>query len=199
MPTSRRSFAYDFRDIFLFHTNPQAALISYAILASTQGSTADMITTEDVSELGQANRREASVQSAVQAGSSVWPLPVRGTTEESSSPRPDGPVLAESEASPPPLTQSNSQTNSRISRCLPGSVYLWACGERGKNEDDTSPPSRSEAVAAWVVLMVRKVQMRRSLSNWVGSRNFFRVWDAIDHLRSPQPLDSICEEIHDTY
>lgn len=41
----------------------------------------------------------------------------------------------------------------KISKFLPGSVYLWACGERGEG-DGTSPVSRSETCAAWVVLTV---------------------------------------------
>ena len=35
---------------------------------------------------------------------------------------------------------------------LPGSVYLWACGERDDGEDQA--PSASDAVVAWAVLLV---------------------------------------------
>ena len=34
---------------------------------------------------------------------------------------------------------------------LPGSVYLWACGER---DDEDQAPSASDAVVAWAVLLV---------------------------------------------
>lgn len=42
----------------------------------------------------------------------------------------------------------------KLANFLPGSVYLWACGERGEEEDST-PVSVAEVVAAWVVLLVR--------------------------------------------
>ena len=41
----------------------------------------------------------------------------------------------------------------RLNKVLPGSVYLWACGERSDG-DGTSPVSRPEHWAAWVVLIV---------------------------------------------
>ncbi|CAM9740034.1 unnamed protein product [Pylaiella littoralis] len=41
----------------------------------------------------------------------------------------------------------------KVSQVLPGSVYLWACNERGEG-GGTSPVSRAEACAAWVVLTV---------------------------------------------
>ena len=41
----------------------------------------------------------------------------------------------------------------RLNKVLPGSVYLWACGERSDG-DGTSPVSRPEHWAAWVVLVV---------------------------------------------
>ncbi|CAM9764131.1 unnamed protein product [Ectocarpus fasciculatus] len=44
----------------------------------------------------------------------------------------------------------------RLEQVLPGSVYLWACGERGEG-DGPSPVSRPEAVAAWVVLISQAV------------------------------------------
>lgn len=49
----------------------------------------------------------------------------------------------------------------KVEEVLPGSVYLWACGERDPG-DSASPVSRPEIVAAWVVLMVLLV--------------FFRLW-----------------------
>lgn len=43
----------------------------------------------------------------------------------------------------------------KLEKYLPGSVYLWACGEHGKEGGETtSCVSRSEAAAAWVVLVV---------------------------------------------
>lgn len=42
----------------------------------------------------------------------------------------------------------------KVAHFLPGSVYLWACGERGDGEEAT-PVSRAEVGAAWVVLSVR--------------------------------------------
>eukprot|EP00904_Undaria_pinnatifida_P000663 jgi/Undpi1/10598/HiC_scaffold_29.g13048.m1 len=36
---------------------------------------------------------------------------------------------------------------------LPGSVYLWACGEKGLGQDQA--PSASDAVVAWAVLLVQ--------------------------------------------
>lgn len=46
--------------------------------------------------------------------------------------------------------------NFKVASILPGSVYLWACGERDEG-DGTSPVSTAEACAAWVVLMVSAV------------------------------------------
>ena len=43
----------------------------------------------------------------------------------------------------------------KIGRVLPGSVYLWACGERDGGDSPT-PVSRPESAAAWVVLMVKE-------------------------------------------
>ena len=42
----------------------------------------------------------------------------------------------------------------KIGRVLPGSVYLWACGERDEG-DSPAPVSGPECAAAWVVLMVK--------------------------------------------
>lgn len=42
----------------------------------------------------------------------------------------------------------------KLSTLLPDSVYLWACGERSNSENDESAVSRSEVVAAWVILIV---------------------------------------------
>ncbi|CAM9582635.1 unnamed protein product [Ectocarpus sp. 4 AP-2014] len=44
----------------------------------------------------------------------------------------------------------------RLKQVLPGSVYLWACGERGEGDGPCSV-SRPEAVAAWVVLISQAV------------------------------------------
>lgn len=41
----------------------------------------------------------------------------------------------------------------RLNQILPGSVYLWACGERG-DDDGVCSVSQSECCAGWVVLMV---------------------------------------------
>ena len=41
----------------------------------------------------------------------------------------------------------------RLNQILRGSVYLWACGERGEG-DGESKVSRSECCAGWVVLIV---------------------------------------------
>lgn len=44
--------------------------------------------------------------------------------------------------------------NFKVAQLLPGSVYLWACGERDER-DGESPVSDPEFCAAWVVLIVR--------------------------------------------
>lgn len=47
-------------------------------------------------------------------------------------------------------------SNFKIAQILPGSVYLWACGERDEG-DSTFPVSCPEVVAAWVVLTVKLI------------------------------------------
>eukprot|EP00752_Nemacystus_decipiens_P003893 g3575.t1 len=58
----------------------------------------------------------------------------------------------------------------RLKKVLPGSVYLWACDERGDG-DGTSPVSRPERWAAWVVLLT---QFLCYVELWVvsGDRTF---------------------------
>lgn len=42
----------------------------------------------------------------------------------------------------------------KLKQILPGSVYLWACGERGEGDGESPAVSRPEFWAAWVVLIV---------------------------------------------
>lgn len=55
----------------------------------------------------------------------------------------------------------------RLEQFLPGSVYLWACGERGADDGSggsedantvplSATPELSEVLAAWVILIVSR-------------------------------------------
>lgn len=61
-----------------------------------------------------------------------------------------------SEANNAPRAMDNSRwpgLDFKLKAVLPGSVYLWGCGERDEG-DGASPVSRPEVFAAWVVLLV---------------------------------------------
>lgn len=136
----------------------QVAFNSFPVLVSSQVSITFMVSIRDDFEMGQETKAEATSRSVGQGSPWAQSLSASGTTEQEVLPRPDVIALAEAKTEPSPRTQGNSQECSRISRLLPGSVYLWACGERGRDEEDTSLPLRSEAAAAWIILLVRKVE-----------------------------------------
>ena len=50
---------------------------------------------------------------------------------------------------------------------LPGSVYLWACGERDYGEDQA--PSASDAVVAWAVLLVSNLFFTNSIISYTAT------------------------------
>ena len=119
----------------------------------------------DLSEMGNDITRVMTERRKLGVNESPFPRrKVRvedGIEEGSSEGSPDGygGSSIDMEEAPTPQHQSWSEFNA--ANGLPSSVYLWACDEP---QPGGNRPSRSDALVAWIILIVRPVVMAWYLS-----------------------------------